>query len=155
MRSSYAYRFSGFLLLLWAMKVWAGGPTGILIGRVEDRENGDPLSGAAVLVQGLLMGATADSLGRFTIADLPVGQYRIEARMMGYRTVTAEVEIVTSLKDDGSTEVVLALQPIPLELDEVTVTADRRDRVAAERSPMSLRVIPSETFRLASLPTST
>ncbi|HID30870.1 MAG TPA: hypothetical protein EYP19_12830, partial [Desulfobacterales bacterium] len=142
MRSLYIYCSFGLLLALWTIEVWAG----TLVGTVEDRTNREPLPGAAVVILGCSMGATADSLGRFTIVGLPVGRYRVEVRMMGYRTATIEVDIGTSVADGGTTEVVLTLQPTLLELDEVTVTAERVKPVAAERSPMFLRVIPSEAF---------
>ena len=57
---------------------------GKLTGEVTDAKTGVPLYGANVMVQGTLLGSSADASGLFSIDGIPVGRYSIEVSMMGY-----------------------------------------------------------------------
>jgi len=77
--------------------------TGSIKGRVIDRSTGEPLPYAAVFILETQLWTTADINGRFTIKDVPVGVYRVEVSMIGYKSlVRTEVRVsagrVTRLK---------------------------------------------------------
>lgn len=63
---------------------WAAG-TGTISGTVRDKDTGEPLPGASVIVEGTKLGAIADREGRYTVEDVPVGIYSVTVRMVGYR----------------------------------------------------------------------
>jgi hypothetical protein len=62
--------------------------TGKIAGTVIDANTGEPLPGANILVQGTDLGAACDAEGYFYIIRLDPGNYNVQARMMGYTTVT-------------------------------------------------------------------
>jgi TonB-linked SusC/RagA family outer membrane protein len=59
----------------------------MIAGSVVAREAGTPLSGASVNVVGTRLSATTGTDGRYTIASVPPGTYRVRARTIGYGTV--------------------------------------------------------------------
>ena len=56
-------------------------------GTVLDAETGQPLYGANVLIPELEMGAATNEDGQYIIINIPVGTYKVQARMMGYETL--------------------------------------------------------------------
>jgi TonB-linked SusC/RagA family outer membrane protein len=71
----------------------AQAPTGTVSGRVA-ADNGQPLAGAQVSVRGTGLGTRAGDNGRYTIVNVPVGQYRLRAQMLGHRPVEDSVTVV-------------------------------------------------------------
>src|SRR6266508_1394524 len=67
--------------------------TGSVAGRVAD-ERGQPLAGADVSLVGRA-GVTARSAanGTYVLEGAPAGAARLQVRLIGYRTQTAEVQI--------------------------------------------------------------
>ncbi|MCK5119650.1 MAG: TonB-dependent receptor [Candidatus Latescibacteria bacterium] len=110
------------LLILWTSPLWAA-ETGRIVGQVTDAATGEGLAGAAVLVAGLGLGATADTSGRFEIEDVPAGVVRIEARMVGYASAVEEDVRVEPGKAVARS---FELRPIRYPLKEILVTATRR-----------------------------
>ena len=51
-----------------------------------DAETREPLPGAVITMLGTSMGANTDLDGRYTISNVPVGTYTVQAKMMGYET---------------------------------------------------------------------
>ena len=136
--------------MLWAHPVWADEP-GRIVGRVTDQETGEPLAGAVVLVEGMGLGATADSSGRFEIEGVPPGVVRVEARMVGYASARRDSVVV---RVGRTVRLSLSLKPIRYKMKEVVVTAERLPFALSERSPVSLRVIRAEEFehKITSVP---
>jgi len=110
------------ILILVTAKAYAG-ITGTLAGRVTDAMTGEPLAGANLLLIDTPYGAAADARGRFLIANLKPGIYRLSARMIGYSAVT---QIGVRVRPDSRTDVDFALLPETLAIDrEIVVTAPR------------------------------
>src|SRR5690348_14158697 len=61
----------------------AQAPSDTLRGRVTDT-TGTPLMGARVIVVGTSFAATTGAEGRYVIANVPAGTYRVEAHLIGY-----------------------------------------------------------------------
>jgi extracellular elastinolytic metalloproteinase len=83
----------------------AGG-VGSLAGTVTDADSGKPVAGARVQFAGLPLVDTTDALGRYAIANVPVGAYpQVVASKAGFdRGVAANVDVV------ADTEAVADLQ---------------------------------------------
>jgi outer membrane receptor protein involved in Fe transport len=99
------------------------GTSGMVSGFVRDKETGNALPGAAVMVENTTFGATADKYGFYIIYNLPVGNYNLRATMIGYlRTKVTNVEVKTDL----NTPVNFALSAQALQVEqEIVVTAPR------------------------------
>lgn len=99
------------------------GTSGMVSGFVRDKETGMALPGAAVFVENTTFGATADKYGFYIIYNLPVGNYNLRAKMIGYLTTkVTDVEV----KTDINTPVSFALAAQALQVEhEIVVTAPR------------------------------
>ena len=114
---------------------------GKVMGKVVDKETGEPLIGANVLILGTTLGAATDVNGRYVIQNVPPGTYDIRASYVGYQSVTIRGIRVTA----GLTETVnFELPSTAIATEPVTVVA-RRPLV--ERSATNaVRIIKAEEF---------
>ncbi len=87
--------------LLFAFSVPAfvfSGTTGKIAGKVRDKETGEPLVGANVIIEGTTLGAAADVNGDYFIINVLPGKYRVRATMMGYQTIVqTDVQVFIDL----------------------------------------------------------
>lgn len=99
------------------------GTTGKIAGRVIDKQTGEPLAGASVLVVGTTMGAASDHNGYFFILQVPPGTYSVRVSMMGYESFTfTNVKVAVDL----TTKLNFAVSSTVLEIGKgVTVVAER------------------------------
>jgi len=108
--------------------------TGKIFGKVIDKETGEPLIGANILIVGTSLGATSDKNGEYFIINIPPGIFSVRCSYMGYRQVTTEqVRIYVG----RTTHLNFELSPSVLEGKSVTVTAERpivvKDLTASEQ----------------------
>ncbi len=97
---------------------------GAVTGRVIDAKTRLPLGNATVRASpgGSTAVTTVD--GRYTLRVLPVGSYRLTARLLGYTPTTVTVTVVTD-----STVVMDVAMPVAVtQLDQVVTTATGRER---------------------------
>lgn len=100
---------------------WAG-TVGKINGVVIDAETREPLPGAVITMLGTAMGANTDLDGRYTISNVPVGTYTVQAKMMGYET-----QNITGIKSimDLTTPVNFRLKSTIIEMEGTVVKGDR------------------------------
>lgn len=111
----------------------AGGQNSIE-GTVTDKDTGEALSDVNIIVQGTIFGAASDENGRFTVTNVPGGDYVLKISMMGYK----ELELKDVKVEPGRTALVDAtLEQTVYELQEIVVTGTR--------SIHSLKDVPIET----------
>lgn len=60
--------------------------TGSIFGTVMDKETGNPIPYANVVVEGTILDALAGDDGSYVISGLPAGEYTVRAMMFGYAT---------------------------------------------------------------------
>jgi len=92
--------------------------TGSIEGTVIDKETGETVPAANVVLMEIQRGASTDSDGNYSISNVPVGEYTLRISFVGYETYTEQVEILanqTITKD-------VQLTPGSIGLDEVVVT---------------------------------
>ena len=111
-------------------------------GTVLDKDNGSPLVGANVMIEGTTFGAATDSKGRFIISGIPEGDHTIIASYMGYSTHKESISIGT----EGSVEIEIQLEPEAIQMEEYVVTASRR-RERIEDAPAAISVITKQDIR--------
>lgn len=102
--------------------------------------NDQPVELANVMLKGTPFGASTDSLGHFTIANVPPGLYELVASMIGYQAVTKKIELKSDeLMDLG----ILNLQEDALGLQEVVVTGTMKPTYISD-SPIKVEVITAK-----------
>ncbi|MBW3660787.1 MAG: carboxypeptidase-like regulatory domain-containing protein [Gemmatimonadetes bacterium] len=74
--------------------------TGKVIGTVTDRDTGQPLVGAQVVVEGTNLGNVTNEDGYYFINNTPVGVQEITAQYLGYQTQTQEQRVLAGQTDD-------------------------------------------------------
>ena len=92
---------------------------GVIRGRVTERESGQPVPGASVVVVGTRNGSVTDANGSYVIRGVAAGQVSIRATRIGYSPI-AQVVTVT---DDAEVTANLALERAAARLEEVVTTA--------------------------------
>ncbi|MCB2198832.1 TonB-dependent receptor [bacterium] len=118
---------------------------GKIAGRVLDSESGEPLLGAAVVVEGTRLGASTDLDGNFIILRVPPGSYTLEASFLGYSTTRVqEVEVNIDL----TTRLDVILTPQALAAAEEVVVVAERPLVRRDQTSMESRVGSKEMDRM-------
>jgi outer membrane receptor for ferrienterochelin and colicin len=113
-----------------------GGTTGILEGRVVDKESREGLAGVSVSIVGSMQGAATDSDGQFQITNIPVGTYNVRFSTIGYKILTYKEVAIHS---DIRTRLTVELVPSAVEVSEVEIVASR---------PMIEKDVTSTNFSL-------
>lgn len=139
-----------FLIFLFTGEAIQAATTGKIRGRVVDKETGDPLIGANVIIDGTQLGASTDQNGEYHIINVPVGTYSVRAMYIGYQTIRkTEVRVLVGLTTDLNFE----LSPSALQSDEVVeIVAERpivRKDVTSGRAIISsdeIEKMPVETI---------
>ncbi len=124
------------------------GTTGKIAGKVTDAENGQPLPGVNVIIEGTSMGAATNADGSYAILNVPPGNYNIRFSMVGYeKTIVTGVRVEIDL-----TSIVNAqLSTSAVTVGEVVVTA----RHPVVIKDVSNSVINIQTQNIETLPVQT
>ncbi|MBU1101863.1 MAG: TonB-dependent receptor [Bacteroidetes bacterium] len=93
-----------------------------IVGSVLDKETGEPLFGANVVVKGTYLGAATDIEGNFYIINVPVGTHEVQASIIGYQTQVMTGVLVSA---DRVTSLDFTLSQSAIQSEEVVVTAQR------------------------------
>lgn len=118
--------------------------TGKISGRVVDKQTGEPLPGANIVVVGTQLGAASDRNGEFFILNIPPGKYDIRGTMMGYTSVVKKGVFVNI---NRTTQVNLALTMTTLDVGEEVVVVAEREKVRADVS-FSTSYIQSDNIEM-------
>jgi len=117
--------------------------TGSIRGRVLSEE-GEPLPGARLWVDGTTRGTLSDEAGAFRIADVPAGQRVLVAEYLGRRTA----RLPLSITPGGPTDVTVTMAMEALVISELVVTATRENQAISE-TPATIGVVQSSDLRQA------
>ena len=105
-------------VLAWAQDSGSGTITGVAL----DAETGLPLAGAHAFIGATMIGTATDAEGHFELSNVPPGLHKLWVSMIGYEPESEEFTVgdTTEFAFD------ISLQPMVIEMGEVTVTARRR-----------------------------
>lgn len=118
------YKFFPVILLIFMVLISGlvnAQTAGKLAGRVTD-ENGQPLIGATVIVEGTNKGAVTDYDGYYTILNLRAGTYSVEFRYTGFQSKKVEAIAVST---DQTTKIDVKLQSTSFTTETIVVTAEK------------------------------
>jgi TonB-linked SusC/RagA family outer membrane protein len=107
-------RFTLSLMFFMAIGVSIWAQTMEITGTVTSSEDGQPMPGVAVLVQGTTIGASTDAQGKYTLT-VPANTKTLEFRFVGMKS--QEIGIA------GRSTIDIVLQPETVGLQEIVVTA--------------------------------
>lgn len=95
--------------------------TGKIRGKVTDKQTGEGLVGASVVIEGTSMGASTDINGEYIILNVQPGKYRLRASYLSYQTVTiSNVDVNIDL----TTEINFQLASEAVTLGAVQIVAE-------------------------------
>ncbi|RKS53834.1 outer membrane receptor protein involved in Fe transport [Gillisia mitskevichiae] len=115
------------LLQANAFQASKGSVLGQISGMVVDKDLGDPIPYATVLINNaegkLVSGNSSQDDGSFIIKDIPEGTYTLQVQFIGYKTYSKSIEISSGNKliNIGS----IQLEADIASLDDVTIVAER------------------------------
>ncbi len=81
--------------------------SGSIFGIVTDRETGDPIAFANVVVEGTTLDALSGDDGSYIITGIPTGEYTVKAMMFGH---TTQKKYRIAVTDGSSMEVNFTLE---------------------------------------------
>ena len=129
-----------------ATRLWAQAQTATVTGTATDA-SGAALAGAKINVTNTETNVTqstvSDAQGRYTVPDLPVGTYQVQASQSGFKTVVQNGVALTV----GSTVVVNLSLPVGEISQTVTVEANV-SRVETQTTEVSNLVSPTQVANL-------
>jgi outer membrane receptor for ferrienterochelin and colicins len=118
-----------------------GQPTdAMLIGDVQS--DGQHIPGATIQIKGTTIGTVTDHTGHYMMNNLPEGKHTIIARAVGLKTQEFDVE----LKRNETIEKKFFLEPDPVNLDKVVITASRTVQTRTQ-SPVIVNSIEPQLFQ--------
>ncbi len=121
-KRSRLLQFSVFVLItIFGSYIYAG-TTGKIAGKIIDKNTGESLLGANIILLGTTLGASADMDGNYFIINIPPGEYQVKASMIGYSSFTIQKVRVSV---DQTTKLDFELISESIELTDVVVTAER------------------------------
>jgi len=110
------------LLLLSSVSTLWSGTTGKVAGKVEEKENGEPVIGATIIIVGTSLGAATDLDGHFTILNVPPGTFNLQVSFVGYRKViVSNVHVFI----DQTARLDISMEPEAIEMNAILVVGDR------------------------------
>ena len=128
------------LMLAFLLPMGLMAQSGSITGSVTN-EDGNPLIGANVMVEGTDMGASADENGEYSISGVAAGSYNVEASFIGYASSSQSVTV-----GDGAVTANFSLAVSLLPGDEVVVSASRRAEKIVD-APITIAVINEAKIR--------
>ncbi|MCK4233094.1 TonB-dependent receptor [candidate division WOR-3 bacterium] len=114
---------------------------GRIIGVVIDKNTKEPLPMVNIIVKGTSLGAAAGMNGRYIIANIAPGNYKVMATMMGYRTVTKEIRVFPGETSHLNFEIIES----SIELGGLVVTGTKTPRYIKD-IPVRTEVITAQTL---------
>lgn len=114
---------------------------GNIYGHILDKTTQEHLPYVTLQIKGTSIGTATDETGHYYLKNLPLGKHIIEVKMMGYKTINKEVEIVS-----GKTiEMNFDLEESSIYFEDVVISADRNGNTR-RLSPSLVSVIDMKTF---------
>lgn len=94
-----------------------------IFGHVLDKSTREHLPFVTIQLKGTTIGTTTDETGHYFLKNLPQGKFTLEVKMIGYKTISQEVNIVAK----KTMELDFELEEESIALNTVVVSANRNE----------------------------
>lgn len=123
------------MIVLFSSSVFAASK---IRGTVTDKQSGEPLIGASVVIEGTTQGASTDVNGNYIILNVQPGKYTLRASYLGYQNVTVSnvvvnIDLTTDLNFELSSEAV-SLQAVQIVAEAPLVNKNATNTVVQFKS---------------------
>ena len=112
-----------------------------IFGHVLDKTTQTHLPYVTLQIKGTGIGTATDETGHYYLKNLPLGEFTIEVKMMGYKTIVQKVKILKS----QTIELNFDLEESSIYFEDVVISADRSGNTR-RLSPSLVSVIDMKTF---------
>ena len=129
--------FALIILFVFTIKNNFAQSSGSIRGYIYEKETGEPLTGANVLLANTSLGAASDLDGRFIIRSAPAGSYKLLVSYIGYNSVSLDITI--QVNKTVEQDVYLAAKTITGET--ITITAQAEGQLSAINQQLSSNTI--------------
>ncbi len=136
-------RFFSIIFLFLSLSLSA--QKGDIRGNVYDKATGEPIAFATVFLAGTSYGTTTNSLGFYTIASVPKGDYRLVVNYIGYDSAS----FLLTLQGNQIINKQVALSETGFTLGEVSISG-KKEQARTEVKISSISVTPKEIKALPS-----
>ncbi len=117
--------------------------SGKISGKITNKENQDPLTGANIIIVQTQAGTSADGEGYFNLINVSPGKYSIRIMMIGYESITIE-DVVVSV--NRTTSLDIEMNQSVIEGQEVVIYASKFSRKKDQTS--TVKNISSEEIEI-------
>jgi len=121
--------------------------TGTVLGTVTEAGTGAPLAAANIGVVGTVIGTMSDARGEYRLLNVPAGRREVSFSVVGYAVEIREVDV----PEGGMVRLDIELEPTPLPLPDVVITAARSQQ-RVEEAASSVAVLDAATLRTRAAP---
>lgn len=121
------------LLFVLAFQTSNLAQSGILKGRIFDKESKTALVGANVIIKGTSLGSAADLDGNYIIYSIPAGRHTLIISYIGYNSDTVTI----SMPADKTIDRNFYLEPTAIQGKTITITAQAQGQVSAIQQQLS------------------
>ncbi|MFH1197867.1 MAG: TonB-dependent receptor [bacterium] len=126
------------------------GQTGKIAGHVTDKETGEAVIGANIIIDGTYLGAAADIDGYYYINNVPPGTYDITVSAVGYAktkvsNVVVKIDKTTALDIELSSEAISLGQDVIVTAERPLITKDLTS-TAATISAEEIQMLPVDNI---------
>jgi len=110
---------------------------GAIKGYVTDKTTGEALIGVNLILKDTYLGSATDMDGKFYIANVPEGNYLLEASYVGYQSMKVNLQVV----EKYTANLVVGLHESALEMGEAIVVTAEKPKIEklATQSRMMVR----------------
>ena len=139
-----------FLFIALCFTFTVNGLSATIKGIISDKQSGDPVAGAIVMLDNTSYGAVTGLDGTYTLKNVPVGEYALTVKYTSYKTFNTHI----SVKDDQPLTVNAMIESSSSLLNEVTVNAklktgsDEEARNLEKNATQVMNVMSARTIEL-------
>ena len=144
MKSFFLIGRTALLGLLVLVGVALAANTGSIAGRVTDKQTGEPLVGANVVVGGTELGNATDLNGQYLIINVPPGIYTVTASYTGYNDQkVTNVQVI----QDNTVTVDFKLSVTVIDIGKTIDVVGKKKELVQRQAVSVERYITSEDFK--------